>query len=370
MHFFSILQSERSVEGIFSYPHRLKGGLEARRLYLLFVINNQLLLLDMLGARLSWAVLGLNMSTGRGWLIAIFIVLILSVATITLLLVVVLKRFATQIRGGGIALKDKQQLIGYMSLASLYLIWTTCMIWRLQAFQRQSGVLLERVTHLNEGLSPVMPITAILLGYSLWSWMQLKRLNWAASRRIDLGLRPATNEYLYARVQEVMAGTDALSPQERLVQWGSVGAVVFAAVFLWDSLNGFDGLWLHLWVVIWGFCMLLLTVLTGCFHASSIWNRLQKLLEWLETTTMREAFQQIGSSGLLSIKIWDLAKFERSFTVLDQTVESISSLYGTTSNEASAAKGELKCFRDGRCTRKAGRCRGNRLSESRYERRR
>ena len=142
-----------------------------------------------------------------------------------------------------------------------------------------------------------------------------------------------------------MAGTDALSPQEQVVQLGSLGLVVLLQRYsYWDSLNGFDGLWFHLWMVIWGFCMLLLTVVTACFHARSIWNKLQKLLEWLETTTMRDAFQQIGSSGLLSIKIWDLAKFERSFTVLNQTVESISALYGPTSAEACAAKGELSVF--------------------------
>ncbi len=302
VHFFSLARSKADIEGTFSYPHRLRGELEARRIYLLFVINNQLLLLDILGARLSWAVLGLPLSSGRGWLTAIFVFLIFSIATIAFLLVVFLKRFVAQISEESVVLKEKQQLLLYMSIASLYLMWTACMIWWLPAFQRQSGVLLERVTDLNGGLSPVMPITAILLGYSLWSWMQLKRLNWAASRRIDLNLQPAMNEYLYARVRDVMAETDALSPQEQLVQLGSMGVVVFAAVFLWDSLNGFDGLWLHLWIVIWGFCMLLLTVVTGCFHARSIWNKLQKLLEWLETTTMRDAFQQIGSSGLLSIK--------------------------------------------------------------------
>ena len=344
VHFFSLVQSERRKEGALSYSRRLKGGLESRRLYLLFVLNNQLLLMDLMGVRLCWAVLGSKLSSGRGWLTVIFLLLIFSLAILALLSAVFVKRFVTQIGGMGIVEKNKQELIVYMSIASLYLIWTASMIWRLPAFQKQSGVLLERVTHLNQGLSPVMPITTILLGYSLWSWMQLKRLDWTATRRIDLGLQPAMNEYLHVRVGEVTAGSDALSPQEQVVQLASLGLVVLLAVFLRDSLDGFDGPWFHLWMVIWGFCMLLLTVVTACFHARSIWNKLQKLLEWLETTTMRDAFQQIGSSGLMSIKIWDLAKFERSFTVLSQTVESISALYGPTSAEACAAKGELSIF--------------------------
>ncbi len=62
---------------------------------------------------------------------------------------------------------------------------------------------------------------------------------------------------------------------------------------------------------------------------------------------MREAFQDIGNSGCLSIKIWDLAKQEGSFSILNQaqTVEKIADLYGTPIlAEASAAKGELSLF--------------------------
>jgi hypothetical protein len=345
VHFLCLLRSRRDIEGTLSYPHRLKEGLEARRLYLLFVINNQVLLLDMLGVRLSWAVLDLNLSNGQHrWLWAIFVPLIVSVVVLVALLCAFLKRFITEIRNKQIAAEDKQQLLVHISFASVYLIWTACMIWRLPAFERQSGAFLDRVTHLDEGLSPVMPITAILLGYSLWSWMQLKRVNWVASRRINLELQPAMNVYLDSRVKEVMAESDALSPKEPFVQLGSMFLITLAARLLWNSLNGFDGLWFHLWIVVWGFGMLLLTVVTVCFHAKAIWNKQQKLLEWLETTTMREAFQQIGSGGLLSIRIWDLANFERSFTVLNQTAEIISSLYGTSSAQASAANVELNVF--------------------------
>ena len=340
IHLFSLVQSHRGREGIFSYPHELKGSLEARRLYLLYVINNQLLLLDLLGARVSWAVLGLPLGGGMILLRVIFLLLISSIVTITLLQLEFVRRFLREIHGEGRTRKDRSQLIGYMSVASIYLIWTAGMIWRFPAFQRQSGVLLERVTHLNEGLSPVMPITAIILGYSLWSWMQLKRLNWAASRRIDLNLQPIMNKYLYERVREVMDGTDALSP-EPLMELASMGLVVLAAFFLWNSLNGFDGFSFHLWMVIWGFCMLLVTVVSACFHARCIWNKLQNLLEWLETTALREVFEQVGNSSLLSIKVWDLAKFERSFTVLNRTVESIGDLYGTDSDAARDARAKL-----------------------------
>jgi hypothetical protein len=338
VHFFSLAQSQRHREGIFSYPHSLKGNLESRRLYLLFVINNQLLLLDLLGARVGWAVLGLNPSGGQPWLRIIFILLILSIVTIALLQIEFVKRFVGQIRAQGKDRKETGHLMGNIVIASTYLIWTAWMIWRLPAFQRQSGVLLERVPHLNEGLSPVMPITAIILGYSLWSWMQLKRLDWAASRRVDLTLDKMT--YLGERVGEVMRETDNLLPQP-IVQLASLGVVVVAAVSLWNSLNGFDGFSFHLWIVIWGFCMLLVTVVSSCLHARCIWNKLQKLLEYLETTTMREAFQKIGSSGELSIKIWDLARFGRSFAVFNRTVESISDIYGATSQEALDAKAKL-----------------------------
>jgi hypothetical protein len=344
IHFLAIGRSQRHIEGPLSYPHRLNGGLEARRLYLLFVINNQLLLMNFLGVRLSFALLGLRLSSGRTWLTILYILLTLSTVTMTLLLIIFLTQFVKQVSGGDVPPHDRRKLIGYTCVASVYLVWTTWMIWQLPAFQKQSGILLDRITHLNEGVSPVIPITAILLGYTLWSWMQLKRLDWINSRKIDLKLQPAMNEYMYTMVGDVMAEVDALLPSEQAVLSSSVGIIILAAVFLWDSLNGFDGLWFHLWIVIWGFCMLLFTVLTGCFHARSIWNKLQKLLEWLETTPMCAEFEQLGSSGLLSIKIWDLAKFRRSFTVLNQTVESISSLYGANSAEACAAKGELSIF--------------------------
>jgi hypothetical protein len=133
-------------------------------------------------------------------------------------------------------------------------------------------------------------------------------------------------------------------PREQLVQAEAMLVVILTAVFLWNSLNGFDGTWFHVWVLVWGFSMLLLTVLMTGFHAKSIWTRLEKLLEWLETTTMREAFQDIGVSGLLSIKIWHLVKFRRSYKILDQTVDKICSIYGSDSAVAAAAKGELGIF--------------------------
>jgi hypothetical protein len=42
-------------------------------------------LLDLLGARVGWAVLGLNPSGGQPWLRTIFVLLILSIVTIALL---------------------------------------------------------------------------------------------------------------------------------------------------------------------------------------------------------------------------------------------------------------------------------------------
>jgi hypothetical protein len=344
LHFFSLIQAEKRVEGIITYPAQLKNGLEARRLYLLFVINNQLLLMNLVAVRLSSAVLGLNLSSDRSSLIVIFVLLALSLAVMSVLLIVFATQLVSQIAKPSIDSKTRKDLWVQMFAASLFLVWTLWMITTLPAFQPQSGALLERVIELNEGLSPVMPITAILLGYALWAWMKLKRLDWTAFRKIDLGLEPEMYEYLYERVNEVQVRTDALSSPEPVVRVGSLLVVVAAAVFLRRSLDGFDGPGFHIWVVIWGFVMLLLTVVTACFHARSIWNQLQKLLEWLETTAMRDAFQQIGSSGLLSIKIWDLARFQRSFMVLSQTTECIGALYGPNSPEEAAAKGELNIF--------------------------
>ncbi len=284
LHFFSLLQARNGVEAILSYPHKLKGEPETRRLYLLMVINNQILLLNLLGVRLSLRP-SLNRVAGLWrvfWLPVFFGLLVISASVTFALLLYFFRELFRHIGTPKELMKDKDQIGVNLTLVSIFMLWTAWMIWWLPAFQRDTGIFLERVTHLNEGLSPVMPITAILLGYSLWAWMQLKRLNWSASRRIDLQLTEQPNRYLYERVENVMEVTEALSPREQVVTLLAVGVVIFSAIFLWNSLSGFDGLGFHLWIVVWGFAMLLLTVMTACYQARAIWNKLEKLLDWLE----------------------------------------------------------------------------------------
>jgi hypothetical protein len=343
VHLFCLYESRHDRERLFSYPHQLKGILEARRLYLLFVINNQILLMDFLGARMLLAVFRAHPVNPRPEMYYFFAVLALLLAVTVCFTAVFCTRALSRIRSE--RSPDTKELASGMFLAGAYLITTLWMIWRLPGFASEQVAMLLRLTHVTSGLSPVSAIVAILVGYFVWSWFQLKRLNWIASRKIDLLLKPPMAPLLRDRLDIIMQTTESLSPIQGSVIYGCFALLVLVdKFFLWRPLSGFEGFGFHLWITGWGFCLLLFTVILGCVHAGLLWQKLRNLLECLETTSMREAFRALGESGELTINTWDLAESERSFTIASKTVENMQALPGVTGQQITSAKKHLDIF--------------------------
>jgi hypothetical protein len=342
LHFWCVAASRRCIDRWLSYPRPMVSSLEPTRLHLMFAVNNQLLLLNLLGATIGYAALAeVDGSTSHDWwLIFLFWVVVpLAVATLGFSIYLLI-RFLLQVRSAG-ALKNEIQNVAF---ALLFLCWTAYMLLSLPALRQGNSIFLERITDLSDGLSPVLPIAATLLGYLLWGFVQLKRLGWATSRNAELEVSAGIEEYFQSRIKSLQARASSLDPAKPGPRAIGLLLVILIDFLLWRSMNGFDGNGFRLWLAVWGVDLLLLAVVLTCLHAWSIWASLRKLLEWLESTPMRETFQQLGDDGLLQIRVWDLAKPQRSFTVLSRTVDSIEQLDGEDSETAKEANSQLKFF--------------------------
>jgi hypothetical protein len=342
LHLRCIVTSRRCIDRSLSYPRPLLATCEPTRLYLIFVANNQVFLLNTLGTAVSfaaWNAIGRNESHDPWLMFLLPCVGLLTVVTV-ILSAYFFRLFSLSMRNP--AVENKSARWSQMAIATLYLCTSAWMLLSLPALWQRGSLFLARITSLFDGLSPVLPISAIILGYFLWAFLHLKRLAWAASRKADLGASPHIEEYFESRIRSLGANLETLEPQKKSARLILFPLGIFIAFLLWKSLSGFDGRGFHLWIVAWGVVMLLLTVILTCLHAWAIWAPLQKLLEWLETTPMRETFQQIGDDGLLQIKVWDLAKPQRSFTVLSRTVDVIEQLDGPDSENAKNANHQLQ----------------------------
>ena len=341
--------SRRRIEGTFSYPGTVAQEWEPIRLYLLFVINNQVLLLNLLAGRLAFNLLyavGSISDLREGGLPMLLLPLALATAGTIYLSSSCFIQFVHSLNEPG-ATKTKGILRAQMCIASVFVFWTIGMIFWLPFNPAAGGIFLERFAQLGGGLSPVLPITVILVGYFLWGCTSLRRLDWANSRKAHLAFAlDLKDKRFHARVRSLQACLDELTPTRPAVQAVSLLLAALAALLLRHSLNGFDGNGFYIWFLIWGVGMLLLTVAMTCYQAWSIWDRLKKLLDWLETTPIGDAFKRIGDDGMLRIKIWDLARPEKSLSVLRKTVESISQVMGAASPEAKEAQDRFEDFQE------------------------
>ena len=349
-HFLSLANSWHRKEGFFSYAAELVKAQEPDRVYLLFAVNNQLLIADVILSWLAWQCL--RSDAGPGWdelalwsVLCIFALLAFVAAG---LMVVLFLRFIRSLKRPSV----DQKLLGgrwtQMIVAALYLASSLWMAYLLPFHAAGEGIFLERITQLGDHLSPLLPIMSILLGYFLWGLLHLRRLAWAASRKPHLAFVAATDEFLHERVDSVQTYLAEVTPSNRgITIVSSIFAVLVAAV-LHKSLNGLEGygisLWwkLHwsfsVWFTIWGVGMLLATVTMTSLHAWLIWTRLRKLLLWLETTEMSGTFIRLGQNGVLQVKMWDLTKMEKNLSFLRSTVDSVRSLNGPTSRAAKIAE--------------------------------
>ncbi|MGF7181450.1 hypothetical protein [Tunturiibacter psychrotolerans] len=346
-HLRCLYGSRRRIDGTLSYPGRVSPEWEPHRLYLLFVINNQLMLLNLLAARLGFNLLyAQNSSSGTndGRLSVLLCPLAFATEGTIFLSCFYLVQFIRSHKKLG-STKTKEIAVAQMLIASVFAVWTTGMIFSLNFDRAAGGILLDRFTQLGGGLSPVLPITVILVGYFLWGCTNLRRLDWANSRKAHLvfamGLK---DKRFHARVHALQICIDELTPTRLSVQGTSLLLAAVVALLLRHSVNGFDGNSFYVWFLIWGVGMLLLTVAMTCYQAWSIWDHLRKLLDWLEMTPMADAFKRIGDDGTLRIKIWDLVRAEKSLSVLRKTVESIDQIKGAASSEAKDAQDKFDAF--------------------------
>jgi hypothetical protein len=344
--------SKRGKEGFFSFPHRLLGRLENRRIFMLLIANNQLLLINLVGARVTSSIL-LNPDVARVRLLSLSSAAVaVSCALLAALSVLMLAdqciALSERWKQSGIPGKARREMLSdfvCLALALVYFVWTAVLIYRLPAFQPAQLIFLERTTVLSEGLSPILPITTILIGYGLWAWMHLKRLDWIASRRIWLQLNFAESEVLRRQIETMQSEMESVFSR-RLSTWTiglCLAAITYCCLKRSDYFS-FENSAFNIWFRFWGIIVLLFMVFITCAHAWSIWDYLKRLLEWLETTFVREAFQAIGERGTTKIKIWDLTKKHRSFTVLQETVLSLFRIRGYSSVRALRAERFLQKF--------------------------
>ena len=220
----------------------------------------------------------------------------------------------------------------------------------------------RRILSLDSGLSPVVPIAAILIAWALWAVLQLRRVKWIAYRKMDLLAReiaPSKKALPKFVCEDMMAiHSEIDSPTIGLAR--VLFVLFFVGVFAswqWSSLRGiepYDGwgsgwigqtvaqrvshlalhlpqLFLHVlappsfewWFGFWGFVMLLMTVLLTAYQLYQIWNSLARLLRRLEPTRMKCAFEKIGKDDRVHIKLWDLGKAQLRFDEIALIIESL-----------------------------------------------
>jgi hypothetical protein len=348
IHGWSLIGSRRGIEGLLSYASRMTARLEPRRLYLLFAINNQLLILDILISRLAYAYhISLSLSHDADVLLEVLFMLVALATVATAVTSTSLGlQFVRSLQIPEPKENFKRDMASQGVIATLYLVSSLWMVFELQITGAGGGVFLERMTHLGDGLSPVMPITAILLGYFFWGWVQLKRLEWSSSRKAHLEFDESLGRDLHSAIDSLEGCVDELSPTGAHAMAGCSVLAVCTAVVLWHRLNGFDGIGFSLWFTAWGVIMLLLTVTLTTVHIWSIWRRIRDLLTLLGGTSMSSTFKNLADRGTMQVKVWDLAKTGKNFKVLQLTTDSIKRLSSTSSATTLQAKAQLKLLLD------------------------
>jgi hypothetical protein len=332
--------------------------LDSGRVYNLFVLNNQLLLLNLL---LLCAAPELSLLTIVS---QIFPWLKLG-AWIGLFLTGLLAIIYGCEYFWGLAKMFSQPGIprGKKALAAIYSVIT---VWYLSAgaiflIQWHSAAQMEwrRTLCLVDGISPVVPIAAVLLAWILWGLVQTRRAKWVAYRKVDPisgGTGPISQRHhdLQGEVAQIHQEIE-----QTAITWRRL-VVLFIAVGLtswwqWQSLRGLEpepklhgflsGLRqvifpdnFHWWYAIWGGIMLLATLIFSAYQLFKIWRGLSRLLHRLENTSMKEAFAKLGLDDKIQIKIWDLGKAEMRYSEFFLTVKCLRAICGTsTASTAEAA---------------------------------
>jgi hypothetical protein len=342
-HLILLLCSERSPAPDWSYPHRSSGPMEWKRLYFLFVLSNQVFLLNYLVLRLSMSAsavflnpVGLTVITPLAWLLTI------ACGVVPLFLLTRAGRAAAP-TWSHLVVQERGQILFSAAITTVYLIWSLRVVatWQVGGSQ----IYLERFLQLGDGLSPVLPFACVVFAYGLWASLQLRRIGWVVSRIADLGTEPNPQRRLYAATERLLIKIEGLGDMDAFSLLVSAGLLVgFVVTNLWESTRSFETPTFHWWFLIWGVPMLLVTVIVVFFQTLTIWGELKKVLQYLELTPIKEEFEKLGKDGSVDIKIWDLAKPQRLFLVNKLTIEALERIHWSAGSKVDEAKSAVQAI--------------------------
>ena len=321
------------------------------RTFNLLALNNQLFLLNFMILMINPAMFplptdlreGLHWIAIGGWVMSI----LTGVAVLSSLL-----RFAAHVwaalKSGLMLLTEKLILLFFSLLMAWYLVSS---IYFLVSWRGSAVAEWKRILTLDDGLSPVVPIATILLAWALWAALQLRRVKWITYRKMELCSAGSSVER-YPLGRRVCEDMNAIHGEIDSPVMG-VRRVFFVLCFVgigswwqWGSLRGIEpySAWtvgsgmeearrlvldillppsFEWWFAIWGFVMLLMTVMQTAYQLGEIWLKLRRLLYRLESTPMKYAFEKIGKDDRIHIKIWDLGKAALRFDEMSLTIESL-----------------------------------------------
>jgi hypothetical protein len=341
------------------------------RTFNLLALNNQLFLLNFMILTINPVIFplltgvrpGLDWIAGGAWVMSIF----MGIAVLSSLRRFFLAHVNTALMNDSIPLKDKLILVFFSFLVSWYLVSS---IFFLLSWRGSAVAEWRRILTLDDGLSPIVPIATILLAWALWAALQLRRVKWITYRKMDLcsaGSSVQTNpsgRRICEDMNAVHREIDAPVVGVRRVlfilcfvgivsswQWGSLRGI--ESYSRWTGGSGMEDagrLIMHIlfppsfewWFAIWGFVMLLTTVMQTAYQLREIWLKLARLLYRLEATPMKCAFEKIGKDDRIHIKIWDLGKAALRFDEMSLIVESLMRM--GYSSEARAAQRVVEAY--------------------------
>jgi hypothetical protein len=352
------------------------------RIFNLLALNNQMLLLNCLVLAVNPALcpfdghaVGLRRIAAGAWVM---------VACMFSAVAVSLKRYwvnRTKVWTAANA-SDQRRLTKFTFVFSSFLmIWylissvVFLCLWRGDAVREW-----QRILTLDDGLSPVVPIAAILLAWALWAMLQLRRVKWISYRKMDL-VTPGVASPKDTLPKLVCDDMIALHGEieQTTIGLSKVLFVLFfvgvAASWQWSSLRGIEPysgwggglngetlaqrlthlpqLAFHIlappsfewWFGIWGFVMLLMTIMQTAYQLYQMWNSLARLLRRLESTRMKCAFEKIGKDDRVHIKLWDLGKAQLRFDEMALIIESLRRMKRLT--DAETAQKALGVYQNG-----------------------
>lgn len=218
---------------------------------------------------------------------------------------------------------------GTFPIASVYLVATAVMWWRVLGAQRWDvdQIIALRSIDLLGGLSPLAMIASVLLAYTLWGYSQLQRLTMMESREVLLDFRspvanPQFNEVLspFETLHDNFhAEVDYSSKMKLHLDTGLLAVIVCSLLRLNVALRGIDGIWLCYWSIVFGLGMLVVMLSVSNHQMWAVWRCLGKILRFLNATPIRDVFARLPKE-ISSMRIWRIGMGRQSLAIQRRTL--------------------------------------------------